>query len=593
MNADLPALLETHAKNIFSPHKAIRRNARVEFLRLTQDGTDYPEYVLGTSPLWVQVANALYNARVDKTFPYKIDPKRVSYENITIPGENPPLQGPVMVIQGDQTPAYVVLMAHGFNPAAANTIEKIQGQLQLLREEGFADTGASSRVQAQRRLRTVVGANFAYSLDSRVNRLGRQYLNALRRLTTIFTKVYGFTWIPQMTQDGKDKVAFKRAKRLFRLIREVDPAAATEICQNIYKKKPIPFSLIREVILNADPVLTFVTQLRRGIANRPVRAMTWDDDAIRLRIGGLGVFSRYDQMFAANNQLRMASTGYLMTHPEHDYVLAASEADYYCRIALGRVAYLPEPNLAVNVPVRATRGLGFKYNRNCNANDFLMESNRVAKSLNLDWTNSRGRIEFGDKNPIETAANRAVVPKGLRGHLTPQDFADPSKIIKFRSFMQASFDPLIGFSQTVLRALPGLGGQANNGKVYRLFIEYDFIEFTQSFRNWQNLYDPYIREFVAQTNLQANQRNFGAAARRILVQVEGPKPSQARMETYLRESVQRHELAEANLRAVPAMTDAKLLFIQQNALNVSFTLYCYFHAKATNQAFVMPDLTAA
>lgn len=587
----MQAQLDRHANNIlYSDNKLIRARSRTQFRLLTKDCTAYPKCT-ARNQTWVKLADWVEQTFNRGIFPFIADRTRVTYATQSVPTVAVPIVPAGR--SASVTVAILALMAFGVNPhGGAAEVLRFNQQCNLLTDEGFKDTGANSRAEAARSLKIVAGANYPYSLDSRVNRLAKQTIRNIGSSANQMISVVGFTWFPFMIDaDSKQQVDIKVAKRLIRFIRDMDNKLSKRMARQAYLNKAIPMNLIRNTIKDSNEAVSALARLRHGYMGRPVLAFTCDSDAVSLRTGNEGIFSIYQRMFRDNYRLMVASTGYIMDDGINDFIRAASELDRYCRVALGRAAYLPEPNLCTRVPIAAPRGLGFKYGKGRNTRVFGLESDRVIKSYNLNYRNSSGKIAFGERGPIITGHQRATVPAGLTGRLRRNDYKDPQTIKAFRQFMQASFDPLVGFSEQVLRALPGMGIRPNKVLIKDIFDCYDPIEFAQYFpRSWFMVYEEYMEKFIQLSNRTPAKRDVEATVDSILHGITGVKPARLALINYMKNTLNDLDNLDVKLNQIPGMNPVISNFVYQSAINVSWTLFEFFEHKINGMPFVMPNL---
>lgn len=581
--------LDQVAGNIISQNKSTRREAREKFLALTNGGKNLLYDKKDGFTEWKNLIHIVMHA-FSLQFPYAIDSNNVRYNRKPINFQASTTPDPKSQLTANDI-GYIALMAFGMNPNEDNPHERLSQQLNLLRNEGFETTKEVSNTEAERRLKIIVGMNYAYSIDSRINKVMREHINGLQaEFTNANTKFQAFAWYPRLITNKKitDKEilgSFSTAKRIFRLIREINPKIATSIVTKMYAKKPVPYTYIRDLIKDSQVASSALTQLRRGTKDRVVIAFTCDSDTKSYRTEGLGVLSCYDNMFAANPDLQVASTGYKMSDPHDDCVEVISDIDRTIRaIGLNRIAYFPEPNIGVKIPSSCEYGLGYSYSEGHKASDFTLESDRVLKSLDLKLANSAGHIQFAYGNPILTDKGNAQIPSILKGKLTAADFADAKKIKAFREFRQVCFHPLFGFAHTVLRALPKQGGQKNSGIVQKIYVSYDPIEFAQHFPDcWLDLYYPYFQQLCKSINDDFNTSTLPSKINDILRCVPHLTSQREHIKNYFMNNINQLRDAHQNFRNSSNFTKNSDIFIHHAAMNVSVVLFACLYTRARNK----------
>lgn len=596
-----PEKLEDYAKKLlYSDEKTERRAARSCFLKETSNCRKFPHPPEKGVPLWVKLRGWIKSTINKDNFPFEVRPLKVTNE--VKPIRTYPFQA---LSQACKEPAFVAAMAFGINKNGGN-VERFIRQIKLLNEEGFGTTAEASCKEAKKSLKVVVGANFAASLDSRVNRMSKRKIQLLARIRDENTAIVGFVWCPTMVYkkdsplDKEKRESFHVVKRFVRLIRDMNDELALKIARGIafdlWKAGSVPMTRVRQTILDDGAIESAVSLLRKKSPDRQVFYFSCDSDAISLRDSTRGIFSEYRDLAERNPKGIVFSTGYIIRDPKNDIVEVASMTDRIVRYALGPTAYFPEPNMCVRLKMDLSEGIGFSYIVPSKAAASLgMESDRLIKSLGLNQIDSAEKVVFGRWAPIVTEGRRVKIHESLEGKLTPKDYADPENLKKMQDFLQACYHPL-KFAHTVQRSLPkGMGTGKIAGVIQTLFRCYNPIDFASKIgveNDWhKHFYDFHCKLIRLRMVKKKDRTNeIERATKYPSVEKSLVDLYQSEIKPYLTASLNTLDETDKTLRETYEMDKNIRLFIHKKSQDASLALFAALEHKIIDRRFVMPML---
>lgn len=597
--------LDQYSRDLYSDDKPVRTLARQRLISLTNSFQKIPALTSAEKksfPNWHKVSSLISGMLNEGEFPYQVDTTKAGVISgyFDLPAQP---QCSHTDFESSTRPCYIVNMAHSPNLKAAEPLQKLSRQINLLWNEGFGVDTAASQAEADNRLAVVVGINYCHSLDTPTNKRNKAYLAEATTLSTSHVYMKAFCWEPVWTKNGA-QVSQKKVKRLFRLLADVDQDKASSIFKRLMQNKRdiIPFQRIRNEIKNDPHVVTLLTALRRGHLDRPSFLVSWDDDAVRLRTEEIGLFSHYDQLIAQNPDVEVATTGYYLTNPNEQFVEFASRADLIARVACAHVlpngSYLPEPNLIIKIGQGTTRLKNrISFLRSGANNGKGLESIGLLENLGLMKGDVLGRVVIGRSGPLLTTQPfRATVPSHIPKVLTPARINSAKNLASLRSFCQSSLNPKKGFAANVARAMPqGTGSQVNTAKISKLYTAFDPVEHVKTVPDWKVVYSPIIKALLDIYELRCNKPehtiNYTTRAQNIIANANLNESKKAAIVALLTNKSE--DIWDARVGLVeggPKLTEAQFGILLQTTVNTTFTVYVYLESKIDQVAFAFPNL---
>lgn len=476
-------------------------------------------------PHWVNLSNWIKESLDENSFPFEIDLTKAGkiYSRYEIDQHKP-----TQITAPSDKPGYVVMMAHGIPKDANPAFTRLSGQIDLLWNESFEKNSTDSIEEAKQRLRMVIGVNFCYSLESKINRLNKKYINTLPEIGDGQTHFAPFAWAPVWIKRVKEKVKNSRAvevnakhvKRFYQLLKKLDKAKAAAFFKKATQAKVVPMQFIREEIKNHPFTLKHIEALRQANKNRKCFVVSWDDDAIALRTEKKGLFNHYDKLIQNHPNLQVATTGYLMSDPQQEFIAFASQCDLIARRALNECAYPPEPNMIIRIEAKANEALrSISFIRTGTQKGKGLESVGLIENLKLTLSNAQGVLVFGQCGPIITAAARAEIPQHMPAKLSPKDIRNPKVLASLRKFMQSSLNPITGFAASVVRMIPSCGTQKIRGLISKIFTPFDPIEHAKFLTQWDKLYPVLTRSLIKLHQRHSNDAQYDPNYKQLAVRI--------------------------------------------------------------------------
>jgi hypothetical protein len=508
--------LENMSQNIFSEDKNTRKHYRQLIISNYHDFWYMPELTefQKTQYSHFYVVAHAFSLFINKSeFLFKIKEKDAG--DIVLHNRRNAGVHTSLPVNSDQ-PTYMVTMLHLVRK------ENLDKQLELLKEEGFGVSKEESLRESATRLHAFVGLNYCHGFDCAENRANKMRINGLLSERPKPNVSYeSFHWTPQWVYNipkakGKNpwpypdlkslklkwlfpiskqttKVPQSIAKRLFRLLQDAYPHYTPALYQKIMEDKVVPYQGLREAIKNSPSVQLFFNAFRFYRWYRPCYLATTDDDAVKLRNDGKGVFTHYDDLIKTYPNLELASTGYFMVDPKNHHVEVASRVNLVARqgcFLMPNAAYPPEPNMIVKIPFGPLIDRKISFLRDKAGN---LESLGMLQNLGLMAGDVRGRVVFGNAGAIQTGVSPNVkIPKKLLKGVTPQSYLQSDVVDSLRQFSQSAISPIFGFGMNVMRTIPRIANNVISRPILaEIYQAFDLIDYAKILgQNWAVTYLP-------------------------------------------------------------------------------------------------------
>lgn len=284
-------------------------------------------------------------------FPYKLVEKEATIAREIIYPNDQSARNPS--IPEGNLPLYLVNvpMAHRPEEEGYETFEKL---MKLFKEESFGTNVAESQKEIKERFCLVIGINQIHSIDTRVNRLFKNWLKNMPRAYNVPYRVFGFFWKPNWVKTDANPRIY-RIETAFTLLKHLSKPAASRVRNHFEGGKgklsqeliaQIPYQRIRDKIKESDLTAAFAKKYDKEGKSSPIYLAVMDADAKALK-RKIGLFTRFDKAIKKNDTPSAITLGYRVIEPDRPLLELGVKLDMVCRAAMnGEIpysAYFPEP----------------------------------------------------------------------------------------------------------------------------------------------------------------------------------------------------------------------------------------------------------
>lgn len=250
------------------------------------------------------------------------------------------------------------------------TTIKLDQLTEIFQTQSFTKTSEGSKIEADKRLRIIIGLNRRESLIKKRNRKLNLILNSPEGNPELVHKL-GFLWqpiykeiLPKNAKPKNTKIpeaTFHRVRMWYKKLKEINPEKAKIFREKVERtdvtREMVPYREIRETIKNDSATIKQVRSLRQSGAVDPNKIYLgiFDSDtkALRSASNPLGTFGQYDNMILTIKRPFVLSTGYRVCDEASELTKFAVTLDMAIRYTttqfIANGIYYPEPNLLIQV----------------------------------------------------------------------------------------------------------------------------------------------------------------------------------------------------------------------------------------------------
>lgn len=486
-------------------------------------------------------------------------------------------------------------------PQEGNTYKALSDQIRLWYTEGFGTNADDSILEAVNRLRLVIALNYEESPDSSLNKIKKAKMKVLFEQTTSAVSLFAFSWMSEwvLRDESTAKIESHYIKRFFKAYKLFYPEQASTNLANAMSGRPVPMQRIRDEIFNSRLLENQVLAVRGGLP-RPVRLIIMDGDTKQVRNDGLGLLTHFDDLYAQNPRAVIVTTGYRMYDPDNNYVWISTGADLVGRQILGEAAYLAETGICIALDTYGIgitcRGRKLSCTRSEGNN---LESVGLIENLVLnrrtDYVSQL--IIFGKKGALITATPpRVSVP--ISGNQNPAIYRSANNLKTWRALSQTSLNVVFNFVPSLLRMLPGCGGQHNNGIVKKIFDAFDPIAYAEHSQDFLDHY-LHISELISYIcTVRVTNKNFIPDWSQVLpAPFQQYNADQYRLISFITDNVNivdhalydlRNQYKAGRLRE-NRFSEDEINYIYHKTKNFNHAIYLYIVSVINNTPYVAPE----